>query len=502
MASTAEKHQGSVYVCMVVVPARHANEFRLTAAARGINLPTAGAGLRAIRRCYFHKCTSRPHSLVTQEANETAPPAIKNGSVETCLLTYPLSWSVNRSSGRARHIPHLQMLYDHRAVVLGIVPRLAVQEVVPLPADHAVQTRNPTFRLCLINAPLSASRNNALGVSNTLFLAFEPSWVLDHTSGGVHEQIYNSAIDSNRWPRRSHWRWDLNNARDRYEPLVSIANDRTSLWDTFDRTVENGTQGTKFREDQAIGSKVPHFWMWFADRDLVTSLSFPSRSERKPFETSLPGFVEFDKELSTDVPGNICKPGVLGPKRLEFVDLIERGKIDAAIAHAGETHQTLFLCKVPEPAQSVFPCKESCLLLGSRVDPISEGFACDHTKRTLPQESDNMLALSLCEKKTNCDTEDTLYFTSMLTWSLYRSTGGRSSRRMSLRSLRVSSEAFAATSKPSFLRSTSKRTTSICLSSTHLSSRSLALSTPSRECPLVGFELQTLPRFVMKLKSV
>jgi len=386
VASTAEKHQGSIQICIVAMPARHANKLGLTAAARRVDLPTVDAGLGAVRCWDFQQEAPCPNSFVLQKLNEATPPAVENGSIEASFLPHILSWVLLCPTGTLRHVPHLQLLDDHFAVAFGIVLRFAVQDIVPLPSDLAVQTTQPQACFLTILTSFLPSGLHSLCSSDTFLLTLKPARMLENASFGISQQIHNPTVDRNWRTRRRNRLSDFDHAGNRCEPLVNVSSERTGFWSSFDRTVDHSAQCSQFWEHNRVSFKAPTFGMRLADGDVALTFLFPVRSVGELFEAALPSLVEFDQKLSTNVSRNISEPRELSAKFLQLVDLIESSRIAAVVLDAREIHQALRVRQIPKYAKSTFPFSEPSFLLRSGVDAVAEGFSDLHRRKRLPQQ--------------------------------------------------------------------------------------------------------------------
>jgi len=139
VASTAEEHPGSIHIGVRAVPARDALELGLTTAACRIDHATLGARLRAVRRWDPDHLPALGHDLVSQHLYEAAPAAVKDRAIEPRLLAHSRARLFDCPFRALGHASDVQPLDEHRAVVLGVVIRFAVQDGVALPARLPMQ---------------------------------------------------------------------------------------------------------------------------------------------------------------------------------------------------------------------------------------------------------------------------------------------------------------------------------------------------------------------------
>ena len=119
--------------------------------------------------------------------------------------------------------------------------------------------------------------------------------------------------------------------------------------------------------------------MRLGETEAVPALAFPARSASEPFETALPGLVELDQKLCTDVARYVGEKGELGTERFQLADLIESIRIEAN--GTPEPELSLLEREIPEKAERGLPGKQALLLLFGRVDPKLEPLVTPHDKK-------------------------------------------------------------------------------------------------------------------------
>src|SRR5688500_7313458 len=112
--------------------------------------------------------------------------------------------------------------------------------------------------------------------------------------------------------------------------------------------------------------------MRLGEAQSVPALAFPARRASEPLEAALPGPVELDQELCTDVAWYVGKKGQLGTQSFQLTDLIESMPIQASGTR--EPELSLLEREVPEKAKRG-------RLLFARVDPKLEPLVTPHEKK-------------------------------------------------------------------------------------------------------------------------
>lgn len=375
VGSTAEKHFGSVDVGVVPVPAGHASE-SLPVPARRVNVSTDAARLRAVGWLHFDDGSTRPDALVGEHRAELAPRGVEDASIQAGLLPDVGTGLIDSPACAARHIPHLQ-LFDHDdAVVLGVACRLNMEDVVPLPADLAVYARDAVFGLFPVLRSSFPSVDSTLGALKAQQGVLERLRIRQDTAVRVGDEVGDATIDGDGWSSRRHGIRHLDLARDRSEPLVTVTADGTSLGFALKWAVRDDLDVTELGEVQTGRANMPGLGVRLNKRDPIAPLTLPARSVCKPLEAALPRLIEFDEELSTDIPRHIGKPRQLSTKFSQLLHLIESCRI--AFGRTRKTHQSLLVSKVPEETQCILPGQDPLYLLIARIDAKAESLIDEH----------------------------------------------------------------------------------------------------------------------------
>ena len=108
-------------------------------------------------------------------------------------------------------------------------------------------------------------------------------------------------------------------------------------------------------------------------------LRFTARGTCEPLEAALPGPVEFDQELCTDIARNVGEKGKLSTECFQLADLIKSIRIEAS--GTAETELSLLEREIPEKAKCGLPGQQALLLLLAGVDPKLEPLVTPHEKK-------------------------------------------------------------------------------------------------------------------------
>src|SRR5688572_28719323 len=93
--------------------------------------------------------------------------------------------------------------------------------------------------------------------------------------------------------------------------------------------MDDRSQAAELGKAQGISHQAPHLGMRLGETEGVLAFAFPARSAREPLEAALPGSVELDQELRTDVARYVGEKRKLGTQRFQLADLIESIGIEA-----------------------------------------------------------------------------------------------------------------------------------------------------------------------------
>lgn len=136
-----------------------APENRLALAILRCNMPACGASLRRVRgRDLFDpaKC------LVLQSRDEFAPPAAKDRTVESPLLSDPATWTFGRSSCTAGHTPNIESFDSNRVESTGDVGAGLFHPVLPTVGLARPQFSDGQLRSGTTVRPLLGARKSTL----------------------------------------------------------------------------------------------------------------------------------------------------------------------------------------------------------------------------------------------------------------------------------------------------------------------------------------------------
>jgi hypothetical protein len=142
--------------------------------------------------------------------------------------------------------------------------------------------------------------------------------------------------------------------------------------------MSNSPQFSELREVKEAIFQSPSLRMRLAKTDGVDAFPFPSRSPSKFLEAALPGFVEFNKELSLNIARHVGDPIGRCSKLFQFVDLIEGGQVSPIALRSPKACEALFEREVPKEALRALPSKKPYDLLLAWIDPKSKPPANQH----------------------------------------------------------------------------------------------------------------------------
>lgn len=353
---------------------RNTQKHSLRRSVAGVRVPAHRASLARVGRGHLDKSTSGPRQLVPEHPDERSPTSIEDASVETRLLADVGARGIDTALGAASHGLHVQLLDDHRAVVLGVAGAEFVQNVGALPADLPVQFGNTGLGLLSVLGSFLASGNGPLGTREALLCSLEESRVRHQCTVGVGEQVGDSTVDANdrfrAWNRLRH----VNFAADAAEPLVDLANYGARLRLALKRAVNARRNRAELREHKRIAFDSEG--LGCNERGHVSPFALPAGLPAQALETTLPRLVEFNKELGAQVTWHVGEPWQLSTQRGEFVDLVERCRI--TLLGPRKSHKALFVGEVPQKSQSALPRVHASNLLYRWVDAVSEPLADQH----------------------------------------------------------------------------------------------------------------------------
>ena len=435
----------------------------LPLAGESVNTSTSRACLGRVRGRDFSKYTPGPRELVGEKFSEQAPTLIEDASCKTSV--------------RFDHVADLEILDHDGAVALGVVVTELVTEVLPLPPNLSMQVGDTKLCFLSVLGSFLPPRDGTLSAGEPLESLAVEARRGDDLSIGVSDHVRDASVDSDDRVGPEGWIRDLDLTLDRDEPLIAVSLERASLGNSFDGSVDNGHEVAKLWEADRRSIEAPSFRVRLGQAEEVSASLLPPRRHRELLEASLPRHIEFNEELGTDVAGNIGEPWQLSSKFGQLLDLVERCGVDTLAFGAGVAHLPLLKSEVPEPAKSTFPFSVPLNLSERRIDAVTERLARDHGEK---------YAVGLRCRQATFARVDTLYTTSTLTWSSFRSTAARSLRLGSSKLSEGAGVRSAATSRARWLNRTSNPTTFTSWSSTRRRLHSPFSSTPSKASRLDG----------------
>ena len=468
--STAEKYDDSVGVGMVFVATSRAHKPSLRRSVVRSDMPAGRTRLRAVVGGHFKQRASCPVTFVAQHRRQPAPTGVEYAAVEARFGTHVSSRFVPGAFCTPGHVPHLQLLDNHRAVALGIAIGNLMQGKVPLPADCAVDACYPGTCFLLIATSFLAPRHHALCVRKFAKASLEVGRLLDTVALGIGNEVDDASVQSDGGSRGWHGVCDLELAHDAHKPLVVVADERAGLGGSFELAMDDGAQPAELGKPDSCAVKAPRFGVRLAQGRNISSLALPARLPSELAKAPLPGLVELDEQLRTHVARHVCQPRQLGSQRGEVVDLVKGGVILPLASWPGEAKQALLMRQVPQKAQGVVPRRQSRRLRGRRIDAIAVRFAnCPHGI-TLAGGSDVKEAWSELRKLRGSSADDmsSTHFTR--TWSLCPSTEDASSPTLGSRFCIVLGGRFASNVASNSSKPTSSPTMFISLSRTRRNS--------------------------------
>src|ERR1700745_3596967 len=339
---------------MVGVATGSAAKYGLRGAIIGVNATAVAACLRTIRGRNFNKLSSVPRELVAQHARERRPSGVINTACKT--------------SACFDHVADLKFLDHDGAVVIGVAVTECVQEMFTLATHFTVQSHYADLRLLSVFRSFLASRDDTLGMRETLRSNTQMTRRFDDSAVGVSHYVNYTAIDRDNRFLALRGRDNFKFAHDRCKPLITVAFDRASLRRAFELSMYDGTNWSDFRKVQYIAIEPPDLRMRFTQSGNITPLALPMGLARKFFKAALPCFIQFDEELDPDITRNVCKPKQFRAQFGQFICLVEDRQVDAITLWTRITNQTLFVGEVPEETKCVAPAVKPFSLLDRRVD--------------------------------------------------------------------------------------------------------------------------------------
>ena len=339
---------------MVPVATRGAAEDGLRRARLGVDAAARAARLGAIGSRNLDEGTSRPCELVAKHLGKLGPSDVCNAARQVAF-----------------DHPHDVQFFQHDyAVALGESCRLDVEEVFALPPHLSVDASDADLGFFLILGSFLSPVDGTLSMSETSQGGFEVARVGDHVAVGRRPEVRDAAVDGDggciSWRRI-----DLDFAGDRYEPLVAVSLEGTSLRFSLKRSMHDGAKHSKLRKADVVTVKTPNLRVRFTASDCVATFSFPARSLNELCKTALPSLIEFDKKLTANVTRNVGKPRQFSAQFGQLLLLVESGREDSLVTWSRKPHEPLFEREVPEKSKRVVPASEpsDLLLVGVDTEP-------------------------------------------------------------------------------------------------------------------------------------
>lgn len=334
----------------------------LTPTRRSVDMFAGKALLRAVGGPYKSNGTTGPAQLVTEHPLEHRPSCIRDST----------------SAVPAHHPRDVQVLQYDDAVTLGVPCGFLVREVMTLSSDLAVFPHDTTIRLLSVLGSFLSTGGSALRPPKLFQRSFQILRAGNQLPIRSACKVADAAIDCDRWPSAWYRIGLLDHAKNRDEPLISVADERAALGRTVQRTMDDGTDRPELREVQLRTIKLPNLGMRFAQVDDVDTLPLPARCFCKFLETSLPCFIELVQKLHRHIAWNIREPRQLGTKSRQVLRLIKRSQIAALAAFSRQSEEPLLVREVPQEPQRITPPICGSDLLLRRIDAVAEGFADQH----------------------------------------------------------------------------------------------------------------------------
>lgn len=339
-------------------PATCAAELGLRDPTSCVDTPAGVARLRAVSGWYLDEGPAVPGELVLQ-ALDQAPPS----SIEDAL---------GKAVVGLDHVFDLELLNNDRAVALGVGGAEILNEVFTLSSNLAVDACNAELGFLPVFGSFLPARDGALRTDEPLHGSGVEPWGFDDGAVGVSNEVDHATVQRDDRLYAERRVSDLDLANDRDEPLVTIAADRAGLRLFLKRPVDHRSQIADLREADRRAVDAPTLGVWLTDPEAVATLVLPARHFSETGETSLPRFIQIQEELGTNVAGHICEPRKFGAESGQFVDLVKGCQV--SLVGPGESHEPLFVGKVPEEAQRIFPSTQTDSLFGCWVDAVAEAF--------------------------------------------------------------------------------------------------------------------------------
>lgn len=277
----------------------------------------------------FGHLTAFGDDFVLQHLNEPAPAAFKNGTVESSFLTHIRARLLSRSTSALRHVLDLQPLNNHRAVVLGVVMTLAMQNRFALATCRSVQSGDDGSRLLLILGSLLPARHRSLRTRELFADVLERTQARNNTAVRVGNQIDDASIDGNGSFDAANRVKQLYFNDYRREPRVTVPNQCACPDLTTRFSVDHCANCAKLRKyyKSITSCTFDAKPLWRNHGCTIQAFAFPVRHTAESLEAALPCLVELDEQLSTDVARYICKPRQLGTQISQFLHLAECRRI-------------------------------------------------------------------------------------------------------------------------------------------------------------------------------
>lgn len=332
----------------------------------GIDLPTRKTGLRTVHSGNFNQRPARPCQLVSEHLAKYRPSCTCNVSGQMVISNHPL---------------HVELFEDDRSVAFGVGSRQLVQDVISLSFHLAVNTIDSIDSFRSVFGSSLSPRNDTLSTRKSSQRLFQVFGIRNNLTIRISKKIGDASVYCDNGFGSRGWGRCFDFAQQACKPLISVFANQTGFRLAFDGTVQDQRNIPKLRETEFVTIQSPRFRVRLTESKGVLAHALEFRGSTKFFETPLPSFVEFDEQLSANIPGDISKPWPFRSPPSQVVDLVESRKVSFWFFFEGS--ETLSKCVIPKPSQGMFPSIQPSNLLPSWIDAILKRLARKHNKQRI-----------------------------------------------------------------------------------------------------------------------
>ena len=332
------------------VAAFQTQEFGLRPPVILVDVAADAASLAGVGGRHSDKPGAMPSRLVFQHLADLRRRDIQHGAVETCLGPDIAARFLDGSRRAGRHVAHLQILDDDKAVVFGNCRRRLVGGILAPPRQFRLKPGNGHLGLPPVLGAFVPPRQPLLQGCQLAPLLLAGARQHDQFAGRKDEWLGNSQVDSHGRAEIRQWIRRLDLALDRDMPAIRLTADRGRFRLAFHRAMLGPIHPPGLGQENPLRRDFELLRIGIAEAVAVTTFA-EFREAGATVEEIPERLFQIDDRLLKRVIGSVTQPGRFILERREFLNLVIGGQASRIAAMPFQA--TLLKAKiVDEPARA------------------------------------------------------------------------------------------------------------------------------------------------------